>query len=222
MRIIFGVGVASTEADAERGSRDRIVAAAVELFGERGYERTTVRAICELADANTGLVPYYFSGGKEELWRAAAAQAIGSAITELELELALAESSSLAARLEVTLRTIVHSAARHPELFRFIQSAADGSSPERHQWMVDRYTRPAAELLRALFDEGRVASLLPDVDSATLIYMVLGAATHQYLLHREVEKVVGVDAFSDASVRRHADAVVATFLRGSADVDPQP
>lgn len=201
------------QVDAVVSSRDRIVSAAVELFGEQGFERTTVRAISERAGTNPGLVPYYFDGGKEELWRAAAAEAIGSAVADLRIELALVDGDDLATRLEVTLRTIVLSAARHPELFRFIQSAADGSSAERHQWMVERYTRPAAELLRLLFDEGREQGLLPDVDSSTLIYLVLGAATHQYLFHREVEQVVGVDAFSDEAVQRHADAVVTTFLR---------
>lgn len=215
------MGEDQTDVGPNEGSRERILAAAVKIFGERGYDRTTVRAICDAAGTNLGLVPYYFKGGKEELWRAAASQAIGTAITDIELELALLDGAPLAARLEQTLRAIVHGAAKHPELHRFIQSAANGSSPERHDWMVERYTRPAAELMLNLFEEGRAAALVPDVEPAQLIYLVLGAASHQYLLHREVEKAVGLDVFDPASVTAHADALVATFLR-TTHLEPHP
>ena len=56
-------------------------------------------------------------------------------------------------------------------------------------------------------------TLLPDVDVPTFMYMAVGAATLPYMLHRDVEKVQGVDVFDDDVVRRHADAMIATFLR---------
>lgn len=217
VRIITIMKGTPTELELVNGSKERIVAAALKLFGERGFERSTVRAICDEAGVNPGLVPYYFRGGKEELWRAAAADAIGAALAEVQVELTMVAEASLRHQTEVTLRAIARSAARHPELYRFIQSAADGASGERHDWMVESYTRPAYELLKALFDRARAAGVVPDVDTPVLIYMVLGAATHQYVLHREVEKVAGVDPFSADAVERHADALIATFVRGSAE-----
>ena len=47
-------------------TRDKIVAAATELIMERGYDKTTMRAIAERADVSLGSAYYYFSG-KEEL-----------------------------------------------------------------------------------------------------------------------------------------------------------
>jgi len=47
--------------------RDRIVDAAGELFADRGFEATTVRDICQAADANIAAVNYYF-GDKQRLY----------------------------------------------------------------------------------------------------------------------------------------------------------
>ena len=47
-------------------TRDKIVASATELIMERGYDKTTMRAIAERADVSLGSAYYYFSG-KEEL-----------------------------------------------------------------------------------------------------------------------------------------------------------
>ena len=50
----------------DTATRDRIVAAATDLIMERGYEKTTMRAIAEGAEVSLGSTYYYF-GGKEEL-----------------------------------------------------------------------------------------------------------------------------------------------------------
>jgi len=48
----------------------RLLDAAVTLFAERGYRKTTVRAICDAAAANVSAVKYHF-GDKEALYNAA-------------------------------------------------------------------------------------------------------------------------------------------------------
>ncbi len=48
----------------------RLLDAAVTLFADRGFRKTTVRAICDKAGANVSAVKYHF-GGKRELYDAA-------------------------------------------------------------------------------------------------------------------------------------------------------
>jgi AcrR family transcriptional regulator len=53
-------------ADRAARTRDAIVAAALELFRENGFERTTMRAVAERAGVSVGNAYYYFSS-KDEL-----------------------------------------------------------------------------------------------------------------------------------------------------------
>ncbi len=48
-------------------TRDRIVEAAGEIFAEKGFDATTVRDICQRAEANLAAVNYYF-GDKQRLY----------------------------------------------------------------------------------------------------------------------------------------------------------
>ncbi len=48
-------------------TRDRIIEAAGEIFAERGFDATTVRDICQAAEANVAAVNYYF-GDKQRLF----------------------------------------------------------------------------------------------------------------------------------------------------------
>ncbi len=51
-------------------TRTRILEAACEVFGEKGYHDATHAEICRRADANTAAINYHF-GSKDELYRAA-------------------------------------------------------------------------------------------------------------------------------------------------------
>jgi AcrR family transcriptional regulator len=59
---------ASSRAEQRRKTEARILDAASRLFVERGYERTTIRAIAKAAGVDGGLVMHYF-GSKRELFQ---------------------------------------------------------------------------------------------------------------------------------------------------------
>lgn len=54
------------EADNTRSTRDKILDAAEALFADKGYNGASTRDIAALAEANLGMIPYYF-GSKENL-----------------------------------------------------------------------------------------------------------------------------------------------------------
>ncbi|MGW3564321.1 TetR/AcrR family transcriptional regulator [Streptomyces sp. NPDC000941] len=56
-----------TRAERRRNTEQRILAAARELFAERGFERTTIRAVASAAQIDPALVMQYF-GSKQELF----------------------------------------------------------------------------------------------------------------------------------------------------------
>jgi AcrR family transcriptional regulator len=45
-----------------RGTRERLLDAACEMFAERGFEGVTAKQICERADVNPAAVNYHFDG----------------------------------------------------------------------------------------------------------------------------------------------------------------
>ena len=51
------------------GARERLLEAAIDIFGRHGYEAATTRMITAEAGANIAAIPYYF-GGKEGLYGA--------------------------------------------------------------------------------------------------------------------------------------------------------
>ncbi|MEW2573070.1 TetR family transcriptional regulator [Streptomyces sp. NPDC047070] len=61
-------------------ARDRILAAAREEFAERGFEKTSMRAIAKAADVDPALVHHYF-GTKEQVFEASIEVAIGPLLT---------------------------------------------------------------------------------------------------------------------------------------------
>ena len=52
-----------------KDTRDKLIKAACEVFGERGFHQATHSEICRLAKTNTASINYHF-GSKEELYRA--------------------------------------------------------------------------------------------------------------------------------------------------------
>jgi len=48
--------------------KDKIIETALELFAKRGFDGTSTRDICKLANVNISMISYYF-GGKEGLYK---------------------------------------------------------------------------------------------------------------------------------------------------------
>src|SRR6478735_5032940 len=99
----------SRAAESPASTQDRILAAALEVFAERGFDGARTREIAERAGANLGLIKYYFDD-KERLWKAA----VTRAFEELQAEVTTDDDDEPAA-LERLVRSFVRFVARRPE-----------------------------------------------------------------------------------------------------------
>src|SRR6185295_10783634 len=120
---------ASTRVQLRDATRDRILAAALEVFAECGFDGARTRDIADRAGANLGLIKYYFND-KQQLWKAAVAHAFE------ELQAGFAErlpardgAESPLAWLEQAVRQFVHFVARHPEFMRLMNDEAKRDGP---------------------------------------------------------------------------------------------
>ena len=109
------------------GTRARIVDAAMRLFEERGYEKTTMRAVAAAAGVSLGNAYYYF-GSKEEL-----VQGFYDRIQDrhaLAARQAMEGLAGFAERLAATELAFVDAAEPyHRFAARFFAVAADPASP---------------------------------------------------------------------------------------------
>jgi AcrR family transcriptional regulator len=113
---------------AARGrTRDAIVRAALELFREQGFERTTMRAVADRAGVSVGNAYYYFSS-KEELVQGFYDQLVADHRARALPE--LVGRADLADRLATTLRVWIAVAEPYREFAgRFFAVAAQPDNP---------------------------------------------------------------------------------------------
>lgn len=193
------------------GSRERILNAALAVFAEHGFDGARTRDIAERADANLGLIKYYFDG-KEKLWKAA----VTRAFEELQADFAAGLQGGVTddlpdhplVWLERAVRQFVRFVARRPDFMRLMNDEAKRDSA-RMRWLADRFVRPMVEVMRAQVERAQAAGLVPPVSPVSLHYIVLGAAGLIFSNAAECRYLSGVDPTDPGFADRHADTLLA-------------
>lgn len=149
-------------------TRTRLVDTALELFRERGYERTTMRAIAERGGVSVGNAYYYFDG-KEALIQAFYARSQAEQVEAAEKVLAV--ETGLEDRLRGVLREVVTAMEPYRQVAGSIfRIAADPSSPMSPFSVESSPVREASkDLYRRVLESStekvppRLAAELPDL-----------------------------------------------------------
>ena len=161
-------------------ARDRIVAAATDLFSERSYDGATTRDIAARAGVTQPLVNYHFRS-KEELWRTAV-DALFDRLSNTMYE----RTHGLRGVDEITtakllVREFIVFSARNPQLHRIIMQESKADGP-RMDYLVDRHVRPIYERTFAMFESLASAGAMPDIPAAHLYYILTGAGPSMFVL----------------------------------------
>ena len=197
----------------EGPARERILAAALEIFAERGFDGARTREIAERAGANLGLLTYYF-GGKEPLWRAAVSHAFAELTTEIAAVTAQARSEAGGderTELEQLLRGFVRFLARRPEFMRLMNDESKHDGP-RMRWLADHHVKPLSGAIARVVEQAQKRGLAPAIPLVSFHYIVIGAAGLFFSQAPECRYVTGIDPTDEAVAEAHADAVVRLLL----------
>jgi AcrR family transcriptional regulator len=192
------------------GTRERILAAALDLFSERSFEGASTRLIAERAGVPQPLLPYHF-GNKEELWRAAVGQlfeGLTDSVAERVAGLRGVDDETVA---KLVVADFVSYSASHPQLHRIIMQECK-SEGDRLPWLVERHIRPLYEGALALLEPLVAAGKVRDVPTAHLYYLLTGAAATIFVLAPECRMLTGVDPVDPSEVERHAEAVISMLF----------
>jgi AcrR family transcriptional regulator len=160
----------ATRVEQRQRTEARILTAARRLFGEHGFDRTTIRAIATEAGSDPGLVMRYF-GSKEKLFAQAAAIPADGPIEGSPEQIAQLLTAALTDKLAdepTAALAALRAMFSHPE---------------------------AAEEVRAAMtsQQRQVAAQLPG-DDAVLRSGVIGALTLGLVVSRHLVRLDGLDA----------------------------
>jgi AcrR family transcriptional regulator len=139
-------------------TRERLMAAAIELFAERGFDSTSVGEIERTAGLapRSGALYQHFKGGKDELMRSAIEREL-RAIDELGSVMEMLPLGDLRAEFTLLARWNLGSLERRSALARFVRRDAARLPPELRDELYDRLVgRPYEQVVAWL--EGRVSS----------------------------------------------------------------
>jgi AcrR family transcriptional regulator len=197
-----------SRAEQREATRERIVAAAVEAFAEKGFRGASTRDIARRAGTNQGLITYHFQS-KDALWRAAVERIIGLLAGGLGEQLAGLDSGDPRERGRAAIRAYVRFVAAHPELFRLMVDEGKNSE-ERMEWLVDQHLKPIYDRF-FVGDEAEGAGLDPAL-RPHVYYAMVGAASLMFAVAPECRRLTGLDPSTASAVERHADFVARLLL----------
>jgi TetR/AcrR family transcriptional regulator len=188
------------------GARERILAAALQVFAERGFDGARTREIAERAGANLGLIKYYFDS-KEQLWKAAVTRAFAELQAGVTEGIQPRNGDDELAWLDRSVRQFVHFLARHPEFMRLMNDEGKRDS-RRMRWLADRFVRPMSQVVSAHLERAQAEGLVAPLPPVSLRYIVLGAAGLIFSQAPECTYLDGVDPTDPDFAERHADALL--------------
>lgn len=193
---------------------DALLAAARDLFVERGFDGTSIRAITQRAGANLGAVTYHF-GSKRALYEAVAASLAGP-FREGFAQTA-SHSGAPLKRLEAVVRFVYEYLAEHPELPRFMvqQLVSAGPLPPAVRNTLGGNHGDIARLIADGQRDGSIREGDPRLMALSIIAQPIWLnAVRQFL-----QEALGID-HADSSTRAELAETAVRFVRAGLATQP--
>jgi AcrR family transcriptional regulator len=199
----------STPGSPGRGAetRQRILETALQSFGTRGIDATSLDAVAAELGIRKQTILYYFPS-KHELLGAVLDVAAGEVVEALEA--AIRDQPGGFARVEALVRQVFRVALRRPELLGLVRelSRTGGEGAERFTAALEPLAERAAGFLEAEMDAGVFRRSDPRLLLVSCYASVIGVATEV-----EALRAVGIEPSLRATVRRRCELLA--FLRSA-------
>ncbi len=190
-----------------RETEDRILVAALQSFGGRGFEATSLDQVATELGVTKQTILYHYPS-KAALLDAVIDRATGDLVDTFDA--ALASAGPGWDRVETVVRSVFRLALRRPELLGLLREVSRLGPPAATRVagnlgvLVDR----ARAFLEAEMDAGNVRRSDPDLLLVSAYSTVIGVATEV-----EVLRAVGIEPTLRSTVRRRQELLA--FLRSA-------
>lgn len=201
-----------TSAAHEQEVRDRIVAAAVRVFSDKGFHSSTIADVCRESGLSVGAIYTYFPS-KEALFRQSCDLIAARGLEELAERLAGASTTAerMAVAVDLFIETIDEYAGA-PGQISLVQAWAEADREPGVREMLAARRERLAGAGQLLLYQGIAAGELPawlDVDAATRGFLAL-------LDGLLLQRIEAGAAYKPADLRRRAGAVIDLILAAAA------
>ena len=161
-------------------TQDQLLTAAREVFGERGYQATTVGAITSQANTAHGTFYLYFRN-KQDAFAAVMADVTDELYREADAGSPMGDPRGT---LETSIRGFLEAFVRHRKLWRSLLEASFTNRDVEVVWLMlrSRFVDRIERDLRSLRKAGAIRELDVPLVANALGGMVEWAATTQYVL----------------------------------------
>lgn len=205
-------GASDIATDRATPRREHILAVALRLFAERGYDGVSLRAIADAAGVDHPLVKYHF-GDKDTLWREAVRLLFERMNREIRARRYVRFRDDPEQAFAGVVEALVRYNAAHPEHARLmvLESVRD---TDRIRWAAETFIRPQHAGLTRWLDASVAHGFLPDVPRHELVTMLNAILHITFTLAPVVRHSWGVEMVGEEAIRSHLDAVLALLGHG--------
>lgn len=216
-----------TQADSGRPSgrdetRQKLIDAGIEVFGDHGYEAATTRMLARAADANLAAIPYHF-GGKEGLYHAVVQYIAGQgfeALADVRSAALTVIEDTEASRTELfeALASIIRAFARLVISSDFgsrfgpviIREQFHPTSAFDH--LYEMQVRVVHEVITTLV--ARLTGVSPESEEAIIrAHSVLGQIVAFRAMRETARRRLGWNNFDEENTRKVCEILVENVLR---------
>jgi AcrR family transcriptional regulator len=190
---------------------------ATDLFAAKGFERTSIRDICESA-AISRPVLYYFYGSKEGLFRAVITRTCRH--FNAQLVMALNDDHEFGAKCRHLVARLFEDAVDHPQLWRLmltsIWSPAAGGNPEIANLRTQFFRKLNAEAMKAAVRHEIRADC-----AAAVVHVVFGAVAFVAASFLSTGKPDLTSTLAESVVNAIVDGLALRVAGASLDIQPR-
>lgn len=191
--------------------KDRLLAAALEVFSREGFKGANVRDIAELAGCNHAVIRYHFES-KDNLWK----EAVRFLFDRMARKMAFDDASReklMAGDREMYiawLRRYIRYCAEHPDHARIMvqTSIQDG---EQLCWATEHFIKKQHESVDVMTQALVKNGVLPKHNPVFLLYIVSAACQALFTLAPEAREIYGI-TIDDETVEAYCETVLDILL----------
>ena len=184
--------------------KDQIIDKAIELFGNKGFDNTTIRELSHEAGINIAMINYYF-GSKEKLFAAMVERKAVYMKGKLE-ELLSSQDLEPMEKVHKVIEEYVNRSFSHPAYHRILyREMMLNMRPDMHKAITDIFAANTQKF-RQILEEGIKKKVFKKVDPELTMASMIGTI-NQVMLSGPlccmlINKEASYDPYSDESFRK--------------------